>query len=83
MFIATTIQYIYIKVMARQKGKFHRCWGSVTFWCGFGSPDPYNVTYGSIYFLQYLPNFKEVNKKTISFFSYNLPTGTLSSVLKM
>ncbi len=46
--------------MARQKGQFHQCWGSVTFWCGFGSPDPYIVTYGSIYFLQYLPNFKGI-----------------------
>jgi hypothetical protein len=54
-----------------------QCWGSVPFWCGSGSPDPYlplmdpdpDTTLSSVIIRM---------KKT-----YNLSTGTLSSVLKI
>ena len=46
----------------------------MTFWCGFGSPDPYIATNGSISFLQYLPNFKEVNKNNPYFIQTRVAT---------
>jgi hypothetical protein len=62
-----------------------QCWGSVTCWCGSGYADPY------LWVMDPDPNptpdptplfsdFKDAKK---IFFSYNLPAGTLSSVLKI
>ncbi len=63
-----------------------QCWGSVTFWfrSGFWSPDPYlwlmdpDPTQDPTPFFS---DFKDENKFTFS--SYNLPTGTISSLLKI
>jgi hypothetical protein len=64
---------------------FNDCWGSVTFWCGSGSADRY------IWLMDpdptpdptpFFNDFKDAKNKNSYFFSYNLPAGTLSSVLK-
>ncbi len=72
---------------------FAQCWGSVTFWCGSGSRSPHPYLW-----LMYLdpvsdpdpildttPFFSDRMQKNycFSFFSFNLPAGTLSSVLKI
>jgi hypothetical protein len=70
---------------------FLQCWGTVTFWCGSGSPDPYLSLMDPVPNLDPTPDptpffndFKDVNKIVFFlFFSYNLPTGTSSSVLKI
>ncbi len=66
-----------------------QCWGSVTFWCGSGSPDPYlllmdpdihqDPTPGPTPFFS---DFKDA-KNWIFFivFSFTVPSGILSSVL--
>ncbi len=63
------------------------CWGSVIFWCGSGSPDPYlwlidpDPTPDPTPFFS---DFKDVkNLFFFIFFSYNLPTCTSSSVFKL
>ncbi len=67
-----------------------QCWRSVTFWCGSGSgsPDPYlwlkmdpNPTPDPTTFFNDLMDL--INKVFPIFFSYNLPTDTSSSVLKI
>ncbi len=56
--------------------RFLQCWGSMTFWCGSGSTDPY------LWLMDPDPtpffiDFKDAKK---IFFSYNWPTRTSSSV---
>jgi hypothetical protein len=68
---------------------YKQCWGSVTYWCGSGSldtylwlmdpaPDPDPTPHPTPFF----SDFKDV-KKLIFFIIFFLPTGTLSSVLKI
>ncbi len=69
--------------------RFNQSWRSVTFWCrsGSGSPDLYLWQMDPDPTLDLTPffsDFKDTKKLFFSyFFSYNLPTGTLSSVLKI
>ncbi len=67
---------------------FSQSWWSVTFWCGSGSgsADPYLWLMGpdpdpTPDPTPFVSDSK--NKKKNPFFSYNLPAGTLSSVLKI
>ncbi len=63
-----------------------QCWGSVTFWCGSGSPDPYlwlidpdptsEPTLSSLTLRMQKKYFSQI------FLFFNLPTGTSSSVEK-
>jgi hypothetical protein len=53
-----------------------QCWGSVTFWCGSGSSDLYQVplTYGyGSGSDSFLPCFKDANKKNFSPFFFFFP----------
>jgi hypothetical protein len=58
----------------------NQCWGSVTFWCGSGSADRYlwlaNLAPDPTIFFS---DFKDANNKKF----INIPSGTLSSVLKI
>ncbi len=60
-----------------------QCWGYVTFWCGFGSMDPYflliAVSGSNSKFDPFFSDFKDPK----NFFSQHLPAGTLSSVIKI
>jgi hypothetical protein len=66
-----------------------QCWGSVTFWCGSGSPDPYLLLMDQDPTPDPSPFFVEFkDTKKIIFFIFFLitspvPTSTLSSVLKI
>jgi hypothetical protein len=53
-----------------------QCWGSVTFWCGSGSADSYLRPLPDSFFYDF-----RMQKIFYIVFSYNLPAGTLSSVL--
>ncbi len=59
----------------------NQCWGSVTFWYGSGSADHYLWLMDLTHFFS---DFKDAKKKYfLNIFFYNLPIGTLSSVLKI
>ncbi len=64
-----------------------QCWGSVTFWCGSGSADPYLWLLDPDPYPYPASFFSDLKmQKNIFFslfFSYNWNTGTLSSVLKI
>ncbi len=78
----------------RQEGTFFynslkatvQCWGSVTFCCGSGSPDPYLCLMDADPDpTPFFSDFKDAKNIffffMFLFFSYNLPSGTLSLVL--
>ncbi len=58
-----------------------QCWGSVTFWCGSGSADPH-LWLKDPDPTSFFSDFKDAKQIIFFlFFSYNLPAGTLPSVL--
>jgi hypothetical protein len=67
----------------------HQCWRSLTFWCGSGSADPYLILLDPEPDpipdqTPFFSDFKDARKIFFSnFLSYNLPAGTLSSVLRI
>jgi hypothetical protein len=41
IFLAERFFGVIIKTVKKSRQNFNQCWGSVTFWCGSGSPDPF------------------------------------------
>ncbi len=75
LYIAQVSGYIWLTLV--------QCWGSLTFWCWFGYPHLWlmDPDLSPTPFSQWLQGCK-TKSFFLKFFSYNLPTGTLSSVLK-